>query len=193
MKYKYIFKYYEKFRQIGNELFHAGLNNFHSGNLSVRENDDVLITATGSKLGFLEKDDLVCVDLNSDEIGRASCEVSVHRAIYKETQVNAIVHAHAPYSVVLSFDNDHFMPMDGEGKVYFPNGIKIVHVRQSVASEEVALEIPNVLKKDKAVIVAGHGIFAVGEDLIEAAKWISSIENSAHLVYLHRCMKGVIK
>jgi len=190
MRYQYIYKHYEHFKQIGSELFHAGLNNFHSGNMSVRENDDVIITATGSKLGFLEKDDLVCVDLNSEEKGRASCEVSVHRAVYRETTAKAIVHAHAPYSVVLSFDNDKFTPMDGEGKVYFPDGVNIVHVRQSVASEEVALEIPGILKKDKAVIVAGHGIFAVGEDLVEAAKWISSIENSSHLVYLHRCMKG---
>jgi L-fuculose-phosphate aldolase len=179
-----LMSHYKEFYQIGKELFIAGLNNFHSGNLSKREGDDIIITATGSKLGELRREDIITCNINTEKCMKASCEYIVHKAIYKNCDVSAVAHAHAQYSVVLSFDRTVFKPVDGEGQFYFPKGIPVLEVMQSVGSEEVAERLPGLLKDTQACIVRGHGIFATGKTLEEAAKWISSIENSAKLVYL---------
>jgi L-fuculose-phosphate aldolase len=174
----------KEFKKIGNELFQAHLNNFHSGNLSVLKENYLYITATGSKLGFLEESDIVKLDFSGDEVKNASCELPVHKAIYKNTSAKAIVHAHSPYSVALSFFFDVIKPIDGEGKFYFKNGIPVLSVENSVASDEVANGIPELFEKSNLVIVRGHGAFAIGESLKEAAKWISSVENSCQIIYM---------
>ncbi|MCK9223467.1 MAG: class II aldolase/adducin family protein [Candidatus Muirbacterium halophilum] len=185
--------FYKEFVTVGHELFLAGLNNFHSGNISSRKEDNIVITSTGSKLGFLKEENIICLPIFSDESGRASCELPVHRAIYKATNAKAIVHAHAPYSVALSYFLQNVKPIDGEGMFYFPDGVEVLTVKNSVASEEVAEKIPDMLVGKKAVIVKGHGIFAIGEDVVEAAKWVSSIENSSKIVYLVNNYKGIGK
>lgn len=183
-------EFHREFSAVGHELFLAGLNNFHSGNISARKDDNIIITSTGSKLGFLNEDNIICLPLFSEETGKASCELPVHRAIYKNTNAKAIVHAHAPYAVALSYFLKDITPIDGEGMFYFPHGVKVLEVKNSVASEEVAEKIPGLLKEEKAVVVKGHGIFAIGSDVVEAAKWVSSLENSARILYLVKNAEG---
>ena len=84
-----------EFADIGRDMFLAGLVGSHSGNMSVRLDDRVVITRRGARLGRLSADDLVEFRLFHDEIPyEASTESSVHLAVYAISDHVAVIHAH---------------------------------------------------------------------------------------------------
>ena len=87
-----------QFQTVGRDLFTKGLVSSHSGNLSIRLGERLIITRRGSRLNCLEENDLIETGLNKNDRNTplASVELPVHRAIYRETAALAIVHAHPP-------------------------------------------------------------------------------------------------
>ncbi len=185
---------FSQFSQIGRDLFVQGVNSSHSGNMSVRQGDRLVITRRGSMLHNLKESDLIetGLDKNDSHIALASTEVGVHRSIYKNTSALAIVHAHPVYATALSLVQDEIIPIDSEGQ-YLLHRIPVIGFEHTVGSEEVARVLPDFLKEYKIVMVRGHGSFAVGQLLEEAYQWTSSLENICKIIYLTRTLNGEIK
>lgn len=175
------------FQKYGRILFEQGLNNSHSGNMSVRDSNRIHITGHGAKLCALEKKDIVTVNLaDTKKDAPASVEVGVHRAIYQHCPgVNAVVHAHTPYGIVLSLKQKSVKPIDSEGKYYFSD-IPVLSCKETIASSSVAKLLPHLIAKNKAAIIAGHGAFGGGKTLEEATMYVSVLESICRLVYLAR-------
>ena len=184
--------YFNAFRQVGNDLFTAGLNNSHSGNLSIRLNEEhIVITRTGCMLHHIDHPDLITTAINHDDSQtlKASRELPVHRSIYKNTNAKAIVHAHCPNVIAISLnkkgiENNRLMLKDAEGLYYFANGVPLIEAKNAIASEEVAELVIPAFKNSKIVIVKGHGVFSIGESLEEAYHWVTSLEHSAKILLL---------
>ncbi len=185
---------YREFSQIGRDLFIQGLNSSHSGNMSIRLGDRIVITRRGSMLGNLKETDLIETGLskNDSRITLASTEIGVHRSIFKNTSALAIVHAHPVYATALSLLEDEIIPIDSEGQ-YMLHRIPVIGFEHTVGSEEVARILPEYLKEYKIVMVRGHGSFAVGQLIEEAYQWTSSLENICKIIYLTRTLNGEIK
>jgi len=185
---------YREFSQIGRDLFLQGLNNSHSGNMSVRLGDRLVITRRGSMLGNLKERDLIETGLskNDSHITLASTEIGVHRAIYQNTPALAIVHAHPVYATALSLIEDEIIPIDSEGQ-YMLHKIPVIGFEHTVGSSEVARILPEYLKEYKIVMIRGHGSFAVGQLIEEAYQWTSSLENICKIITLTRTLKGEVK
>lgn len=185
---------YSEFNQIGRDLFLQGLNSSHSGNMSVRLGDRLVITRRGSMLGNLKESDLIETGLskNDSHITLASTEIGVHRAIYLNTPALAIVHAHPVYATALSLIEDEIIPIDSEGQ-YMLHKIPAVGFEHTVGSAEVARVLPEYLKEYKIVMIRGHGSFAVGQLMEEAYQWTSSLENICKIIYLTRTLQGEVK
>jgi L-fuculose-phosphate aldolase len=85
-----------QFQAVGKNLFSRGLVYSQSGNLSIRMGDNLIITRRGSQLGSLDENDLIETGIyrNNRATPLASTELPVHRAIYRMTSAQAIVHAH---------------------------------------------------------------------------------------------------
>lgn len=181
------------FQRFGRDLFLTGLNNSHSGNLSVRCGDRIVITRRGSMLGHLENDDLIetGLEINDENTTLASTEIGVHRAIYKGTSALAIVHAHPVHAIALSLLEDEIHPIDSEGN-YLLQKIPVLGAKNTIASREVEEKLPGLLKEHKIVMVRGHGSFAVGRIMEEAYKWTSSLENVCRIIYLARTLTRAV-
>ncbi len=181
----------EQFRKFGRELFIQGVNSSHSGNISVRMGDRVLITRRGSMLADLTERDLIETGLEEDDshIVLASTEIKIHRAIYRQTSALAIVHAHPPITIALSLTTDEIRPIDTEGVYYFKT-VPVISTELTVGSDEVADKLPPVLQNYKIAVLRGHGSFAVGQMLEEAYQWTSSLEATCKILYYAR-MLGV--
>lgn len=177
------------FQQVGRDLFTAGLNNSHSGNLSVRRGDKILITRRSSMLAHLEESDLVETGLEKDDSGSAlaSTELGVHRAVYQKTPALAVVHAHPPHVVALSLLVDEITPVDAEGLFLLPK-VPVLSPKQTIASKELEEILPGVLKEYKIAVVRGHGSFAAGQTLEEAHHWTASLEHSCRIAILTRSL-----
>lgn len=174
---------YEQFRDIGQDIYTAGLISSHGGNMSVRVGDRVLITRRGSMLGRLTPDDLIETALEHDdsEIALASTEIVVHRAIYRQTNALAIVHTHSPNTILRSMIDDEIIPIDSEAS-YLLHKVPVYSLPQTAGSGDVAETVSQALRDYKCVVLRGHGPFAIGTVLEEAFQWISCLEMACNIL-----------
>ena len=174
-----------EFKRCGEDLFRQGVNNSHSGNMSACDGATICITKSGAQLGRITWDSLVETSLHYKDTAasRASVELVVHRAIYQQTSAKAIVHAHPPHAVALSFMMDEIVPVDAEGQYYMPV-VPVLVVDQAISSEEVAAKLPSLLRKNPIVVVRGHGSFAIGPNIERCLLLTSSLENACKVKLL---------
>lgn len=175
----------ETFRWVGRDLHHMGLITLHAGNMSLRSGERVWITRTGAMLGHLEAGDVVDTALSPTESPHptASMELPVHLAIYRATSARAILHAHPPSAVALSLIEEAIVPADSEGG-YILGKVPVVAAVNVVASLEVAGRASSLLDAHRAVLIKGHGSFAVGGSLEEALGITTTLEASAKILLL---------
>ncbi len=173
-----------QFQSIGYDLFIRGLASSHSGNMSIRTGDRLIITRRGCRLADLTEKDLIetGVERNDRATPAASPELSFHRAIYQSSQAQAIVHAHPPTVVALSLIDDAVVPLDttGESSLGY---VPILGDGLAPQSKEMIKEVADAIKTHNAVICKGHGIFATGQ-LLEDAYYLTSIlEESCQVLW----------
>lgn len=181
----------DRFKHVGGALYRRGLENSHSGNMSVKVGDRILITRRGSQLGFLSEQDIVETGLEKDDSGiaLASSEVGVHRAIYRETTALAVVHTHQIAATALSLLQDEIIPVDVEGG-YILRKIPVVACKEGSGSKEMEEKIPQALKDYKIVMLKGHGAFATGDHLEEAWHYSETLQNISKIIYMVKTMGG---
>lgn len=165
----------EEIIQVGRMLHREGLVSARAGNISRAFGDRLFITRTGSFVGSLSPKDIIELPLEGDSPleERASTELRVHRAILLSTEGRAVVHAHPPHAVTLSFRLSTITPADSEGR----------EILGEVRVIDSPKEVPFVLKSSGVVIVKGHGAFAVGKELKDAYALISTLEHSCRILY----------
>jgi len=206
-------KIYDRLRKIGAAIGRINGNNTHSGNLSIRDenNDDVFyITASGSQCGALIPTDIVPIKFSGVSWGdaRGSTESTIHRTILNLPGVNSVIHAHFSNSTYISFDSKEtqlflqFLGTDDKGReeflfhpvgifgAYAVGGVTIGSYLQPVGSKEMEERIPRYLNEKKLTVVRGHGPFASGASPEEVLYNLSVLELSAKLV-IHLRRKGV--
>ncbi|MFB0556374.1 MAG: aldolase [Dehalococcoidia bacterium] len=182
-----------QFKAVGHALFTQGLVSPYCGNLSIKLGEHLFITHRGSALGSIGEADLVETGIakNDRATPLASSELAVHRSIYKNTSALAVVHAHPPYAVALSFIEKEIIPCDMEGRALLP---KVLILGQGIAVKagDLGEEIAETLKQYKVVLVWGHGSFAAGQLLEEAYYYTSVLEQSCRLLYLLKALGRIL-
>lgn len=148
-----------------------------------------MITHRGSSLGSIEKWDLVETGLNKNDRATplASTELEVHRCIYRMTPAMAVVHAHPPYAVALSFTEKEIVPCDVEGRALLSR-VPILST-EMVPRKRLAQDIASFLKEHRVVLVRGHGSFAASQLLEEAYYLTAALEQSCRLLYLLKALR----
>lgn len=179
----------------GKKLGEKNMTPATSGNISVRAEDNVLITASGTCLADLCEEDIVLIDSNSnvlDSDKKASSEKNLHNAIYKlRPDFNAIVHCHSPY--VSAFAVAHkplSKPIISENVFYFGE-IPIAEYALP-GSEKLVLNTAPLFKNHNAVLMANHGIVIGAKDIKNAYYLMETAETFAQ-IYLNSMLLGGAK
>ncbi len=170
-----------QFQTVGRDLFARGLVSSHSGNLSIRLGDRIIITRRGSMFNSLQENDLVetGISKNSRLTPLASADLPIHRAIYRETQALAIVHAHPPHALALSLHETRTLPgIEGLSVI---DDVPVIDCKPK---EKVADIIAWALRKHRIILVNGHGSFAIGQLLEEALNFTTALEQSSQVLCL---------
>jgi L-fuculose-phosphate aldolase len=177
----------------------SGVNQGAAGNISLRFGKGMLITPSGVDYDRLAPQMIVAMDFSAEEAARdeksgmrASSEWRFHRDIFRaRPDVNAVVHAHAPYATVLSMlrrpiPASHYMiAAFGGAQIectdYAPFGT------QELSDLAVAGLGPR-----HGVLLGSHGMIAVAHDL-ERALWLAGeLETIAKLHYLASLAGGPV-
>lgn len=173
----------------GRELAQASLVGGVSGNISVRQENEIIITSHGSSFAHLTGHDLARINFEGNQISAAvpSMEKALHIKIYKERKdVNAIIHTHSVFASVLSYLNEPLMDVNPEAKEFL--NVKVSDLRPS-GSPELAEEATKKLGKEPAVLLERQGVVVVGTNLVEALPRAFIIEEIAKLTYFIKLMQ----
>jgi len=179
-----------QFRAVGNDLFASRLVSSHSGNMSIKLGERIIVTRRGSRLGSLDEHDLIetGVSKNDRSTPLATIELAVHRAIYQETPALAVIHAHPPYAVTLSMTETEIVPNCVEGQSIIGR-IPVLGWNMEVKPGGMADIIAQALKQHHIIMVRGHGSFAVGQLLEEAHNYTATLEESCQVIYLLKSLR----
>lgn len=174
---------YELFREVGRDLFVAGHVTAKHGNLSVRVDDRIYITRSGSMLSRLEPADVIETGMEPSERDEGcSRELVVHRAVYHATGAGAICHAHPPHTMYRSLIEDEIRPVDSEARLVIGESVPVLVPKMKIGSAEAAQMLASALQSVPAAVLRTHGPFAVGESLWEAWGIIGVLEESCHIL-----------
>ncbi|HEX78755.1 MAG TPA: aldolase [Dehalococcoidia bacterium] len=178
-----------QFQSVGHDLFSRGLVCSSSGNLSIRLGENLIITRRGSQLNNLEENDLIETGINKNNRATplASVELPVHRAIYKQTSAQAIVHAHPPHAIALSLTDKEIVP--NAETLPLIGKVPVLGYGAEVVPGELADIIARALKEHRVVMVHGHGSFAIGQLLEEAYSFTAEFEASCQISCLLKSLK----
>ncbi|MDO8688628.1 MAG: class II aldolase/adducin family protein [Dehalococcoidia bacterium] len=182
---------FEQFRDIGRDLFLRGLISSHGGNMSIRKGKRIIITRHGAMLGRLAESDLMEVSLEEDGPASdastgdsASFDLPAHRAIYRSTDIKAVLHAHPPHALALSMVEDEMVLVELEAS-YLLKRIPVLKFRGiEHYAEDSQSAIPEALRDHLIVMVRGHGTYSAGSTLEDAYRWTSTLEENCRIVYL---------
>jgi L-fuculose-phosphate aldolase len=180
---------FEQFRDIGRDIFDAGLTSSHGGNMSVRLGDRIIIKRRGAQFRRLVPEDFIETKLYEKDSGlmRASTELIVHREIYLRTSALAVIHCHPRIAIALSLSRDEIIPIDNEGS-YLLRKIPVVSVEFASGSREMAETVAEALQGYKVIMQRGHGCFSIGETLEDAYQWVSALEEVSDIILTHKLL-----
>ncbi|MBI3314702.1 MAG: class II aldolase/adducin family protein [Candidatus Omnitrophica bacterium] len=166
----------------GKLLWDKGLVFGFNGNISQRlDAHTVLITATGTCLGYLTDKDILTMDLKGEVVGKgmASTERLMHTAVYKALpKVQCVLHTHTTYTNGFFLSNDRFTPKTFEARFYLG---EVKAVAQTTPSVTDPAPVVDALKMNNIVVLKNHGVVAVGDDLFNAFVLIQELEEQVKM------------
>jgi len=186
--------------RVGKAMDASGLSAFLGvyapGNLSARlpGSQRIIISPSGLDKGLLKPGDLVVVDLNGRRVEgkyKVSTETPTHCAIYrKRPDVNAIVHAHSPGALAFAVAHQEIPATTIE--LAAVSGARVPLARYGPpGTEDLAVNTAEALGDGSAVVMANHGIAAVGSTLDEAFNNALSVEFTARININAKTLGGI--
>ena len=146
------------------EMNRLGINQGTSGNISLRHGDGMLITPTSTPYDTMQAEQIVFMKLDSapDAGQRPSSEWRFHRDILKARgEVNAVVHAHPPYSTMLAIMGMEIPPVHYMIACAGGDSIRCAPYA-TFGTEELSRHAVTALEDRSACLLAHHGMIAVG-------------------------------
>jgi L-fuculose-phosphate aldolase len=166
-----------------------GINLGTSGNISLRHEDGMLITPTGTPYETMQPEQIVFMNLDGsvESNQRPSSEWRFHRDILQaRPELNAVVHAHPPYATILAIMGMaipavHYMIACAGGDT-----IRCAPYA-TFGTEELSRHAVAALQDRSACLLAHHGMIAVGSSL-DKAMWLA-VEVETLARQYHGCLQ----
>jgi len=147
-------------------------------------------------LAIMEPDDMVMCDtegyLIAGRAGLTQCsEVKIHACIYKtHPNVEAIVHVHPRYTILMSVLTGSLKPIRQEGAQMLRKPLPVYPHVKTIQSDAEGMDVATLLGDSPAMLLRGHGAVTTGSNLSEAVMGMAQLEEQAQLNYLAYCAQG---
>ncbi len=155
-----------------------------SGNISIRDKDGILIKASGTCFGELDKSDVVFVNKNGNYKGdkKPSKEYGFHKGVYEiRDDINAIIHVHPPYSIALASKYDE-LPLTTVSAQKNFSRIPIVDLADPGSDELKAMVVDAYADLDIiAIVLRDHGVVVGAKDLKTAYYKVDLLEQNSKI------------
>jgi L-fuculose-phosphate aldolase len=166
-----------------------GINQGTSGNISLRHDTGMLITPTSVPYETMQPEQIVFMDLDGsfDAAQRPSSEWRFHLDILRaRPEVNAVVHAHPPFSTILAIMGLEIPPIHYMIAVAGGDTIRCAPYA-TFGTQELSEHAVRALEDRLACLLEHHGMIAVGPSLSKAM-WLA-VEVEALARQYHGCLQ----
>ena len=182
----------EQVVRYGKKLIDRRLTTGSGGNISVCNREKKLVAISPSGLDYYETtpEDIVILDIDGNLVEgkhRPSSEAGMHLAFYKNrADVSGIVHTHSKFATAIAC-------MGWElPAVHYLIGMAGHRVKctgyATYGSDELAKKALETIGDSNAVLLANHGLIALGEDVDRAFSTAEHLEFVSEVYYLTKTL-----
>jgi L-fuculose-phosphate aldolase len=177
----------EQLLHYGREMIARGLSTGSGGNLSIylQPMNRIVITPSGMEYNAITPADLVVCDDQGrvvDGHRRPSSELGFHVALYHHRpEIGAVVHTHSVYATTLACLHRELPPV--HYLVGFAGHKVPLAPYATFGTPALAAAITGAIGASNAILMANHGLVAVGRDLPAAFNVAEEIEFVARIYY----------
>lgn len=179
------------------EIYSSKLVTGTWGNVSARTEDNhLIITPSGMDYKTLTPADMIVVDMMGQVVEgkfKPSIETPMHIAIYQQRpDVKAVVHVHSPYATAFAVAHKPIPVILEETAQVIGHPVKVADYA-ICGSDELAQKVTRcITDNERAVLLANHGLVALGRDLKEALK-ICFIAEKTAMIAIYATQLGGVK
>jgi len=171
-------------------LLEAGLVRGTAGNVSARAGGLVAVTPTGLDYRRLDHGSIPVVDLDGRVVEgdlAPSSELPLHLAVYRaRNDVGAVVHTHSTFATTFAVLGEE-LPAVHYLLAHAGRRVRLAPYA-TYGTGELAGACVAALGADGAVLLANHGVVAVGPGLDRALLVAEAVEQVAELCWRARCL-----
>src|SRR6187455_1658675 len=178
--------------EVGRRMYARGYVASNDGNISIRLDDDTILTTPKSvSKGFMTTDMMVVVDLEGKKIRGvrdASSELLMHLEVYRNRpDAKAVVHAHPPTATGFAVAG---IPLDRAvlAEVITTLGSIPLAEYATPSTEELPAAVRKYVKAHDGILLANHGALALAGDVMSAYYRMETIEHFAKISLVARTL-----
>jgi L-fuculose-phosphate aldolase len=176
--------------EVGRRMYARGYVASNDGNISIRLDDNTILTTPKSvSKGFMTADMMVVVDLDGKKLRGtrdASSELLMHLEVYKNRpDVHAVVHAHPPTATGFAVAG---IPLDRAvlAEVITTLGSIPIAEYGTPSTPELPAAVRKYIKAHDGLLLANHGALTIGPDVYAAYYKMETIEHFAKISLVTR-------
>jgi len=179
-----------------------GIQTGSGGNLSARLPDKDLMVVKPSGISFIDcnEKNLVVTDFDGNVVagdGKPSREALLHGVLYRHVpSIGGVVHCHSPWAISWSFSKRDLPLVTQHARMKFGVPIATVDIDAPVVPPEEMPKIIGLFRRCPtlpAFLLVGHGIVAVGKDVLDAENVAEMVEETAQIAWLREIGKKVFE
>ena len=186
----------EQLLWVAKEMLRINLVEGTAGNLGARLPDGNAVL-TPSSLDYTEMtlDDLVVCDLDGNVVEGTrgpTTEKALHLAALRQhDNIGATMHCHAKYATMFALTRTPIPAVIEEFDVFVGGDVEVAEYR-TTGTQELADEVASRVAEKAAVLMANHGLFAVGRNPKDVLHIASLVERTAEIVWGARALGTVV-
>ena len=173
----------------------GGHDDFNQGQVSARVPGSDHMLIKGALKGFDEctPEDVIVAPLDPDAPAPAMAppELPLHQAVYEaRPDTHAIVHSHAPYTLVFGATDLALRPVSHDG-AYFEDRIdRFAMTSNTILDMETARGVAKALGANPAALLRNHGGVVVGKSIRHATVHAHTLERACRLQLIAEQVPG---
>jgi L-fuculose-phosphate aldolase len=189
-------EYFEHRKEVAHfmrRLYEQKLTTTSGGNVSLRIDNIVLITASQTDKATIDESKIGIITMTGNNLSenlKISMESKMHLAIYsRRPDVKAIVHAHPIFSTSFAIAGKEIKTnLAGEARAILGVPVKAAYVL--MGTQELADKVADASLKGNVILMENHGILTVGENLLQAYDRMEVLESAAKMTFITTLLGG---
>ena len=187
------YEYKKAIVDVAHMLDEAGFVGTYEGNISYRNGDKIFLTPTQTSKKLITEGQIICVDINGNVLEgdlKPTSETPMHTKCYQlRPDIGAVVHCHSPYATAYAQVGKPIINKSSTEFLMFFGQVPCLKYG-TPGTLDIIADLDKYIMDYDVVLLANHGILAVGKDPMQAYSRINSVEMVLKTDFIRRSVFG---